>query len=714
MTGKAHDELAQEPSQGQPDGQPDVEPVTQPARRRRDRLGLLLGSEVTQPAAQPAAGADPGRAAKVRLFGLSFLMLFVELALIRWTGAKIVYLSYFSNFVLLGSFLGIGLGFLRARSRLNLFPWAAVALSLLIMFVLIFPVQINRSGSQLLFFTSLKTTGLPTWVTLPIIFLVVAAVMMMIGEGVARTFVRFAPLDAYRLDILGSITGIAAFSALSFIDAQPWAWGLIAALVLALLYGRRIGIIQLVALLGVVGMLGAESLSSADVWSPYYRLTVVPHGTNYIVDANGVPHQVIQPTARRSPFYYFPYQQSPHNPLRNVLVIGAGTGNDVATALAEGARHVDAVEIDPELHRLGQQLNPNHPYQSRRVSVYINDGRAFLQETTTKYDMILFALPDSLTLVSGQSSLRLESYLFTLQAMQIAKAHLSPSYGVFAMYNYYRTPWLRDRLANTLYVVYGHAPCTATDAKLSMLTISSNRSAVTCSTLWRHPASVVPPATDDHPFVYLDGNTIPSYYLLTLGLILAASILSVRAFSGRLRRMGSYIDLFFMGAAFLLLETKSLVQFALLFGTTWFVNALVFAGVLVAVLAAVEVSRRVVVRQPAWLYLILLAALIVAWSVPSSALLGLPSAARFAAAAALAFTPIFVANLVFAQRFRDTGDSSLAFGANLLGSMVGGVLEYTSLIFGYRWLLVMVAALYGLAFLTSRLRGSGGALLTVR
>jgi hypothetical protein len=152
------------------------------------------------------------------------------------------------------------------------------------------------------------------------------------------------------------------------------------------------------------------------------------------------------------------------------------------------------------------------------------------------------------------------------------------------------------------------------------------------------------------------------------------------------------------------------VQFALLFGTTWFVNALVFAGVLVAVLAAVEVSRRVVVKQPGWLYLILLAALIVAWSVPSSALLGLPSAARFGAAAALAFTPIFVANLVFAQRFRDTGDSSLAFGANLLGSMVGGVLEYTSLIFGYRWLLVMVAVLYGLAFLTNRLRGSAGVL----
>jgi hypothetical protein len=690
-------------------------------------LGTASGAEAPAIADAVADGqaARPGRPAMVRLFGLSFLMLFVELALIRWTGANIVYLSYFSNFVLLGSFLGIGLGFLRARSRLNLFPWAAVALALLVLFVLVFPVQINRSGGQLLFFTSLKTTGLPTWVTLPVIFLVAAAVMMMIAEGVARTFVTFPPLEAYRLDILGSLTGIAAFSALSFLDAQPWVWGVIAAVVLATLYGRRIGVIQAVALLAVVGMLGAEAATTSDIWSPYYRLTVLKHqtaplrarghgtgthttgthasgklATSYIIDANGVPHQVIQPTSRRSRFYYFPYQQARGNPLNDVLVIGAGTGNDVATALAQGAKHVDAVEIDPELHRLGQQLNPDHPYQSRRVSVFINDGRAFLQQSTTRYDMILFALPDSLTLVSGQSSLRLESYLFTLQAMQVARAHLKPGDGVFAMYNYYRTPWLRDRLAGTLDQVYGHAPCTASYAKLSMLTISQNRSAVHCASVWRRPATFVPPpASDDHPFVYLFGNTIPGYYLLTLGLILAASVLSVRALSGPLRRMGRYVDLFFMGVAFLLLETKSLVQFALLFGTTWFVNSLVFAGVLVAVLAAVEVSRRVVVRQPRWLYLGLLATLIAAWAVPTSALLGLPSAARFTTAILLAFAPVFLANLVFAQRFRNTGDSALAFGANLLGAMVGGVLEYTSLIFGYRWLLVLVAALYGLAFL---------------
>ena len=131
----------------------------------------------------------------------------------------------------------------------------------------------------------------------------------------------------------------------------------------------------------------------------------------------------------------------------------------MSNALRHGAKHIDAVEIDPELYQLGKRLNPDHPYQNPRVSVHINDGRAFLERTHTKYDMILFALPDSLTLVAGQSSLRLESYLFTLQAMEAAKAHLNPGDGLFAMYNYYRTTWLRDWLANTLEVAYGHAPC---------------------------------------------------------------------------------------------------------------------------------------------------------------------------------------------------------------------------------------------------------------
>jgi len=63
------------------------------------------------------------------------------------------------------------------------------------------------------------------------------------------------------------------------------------------------------------------------------------------------------------------------------------------------------------------------------------------------------------------------------------------------------------------------------------------------------------------------------------------------------------------------------------------------------------------------------------------------------------------ANLVFAQRFRDVASSTVAFGANLLGAMLGGAIEYVALITGYRFLLVIVAVLYGLAFLIARGRG---------
>lgn len=684
------------------------EPTRGSARRACE---LLLGRDAlasSAPAAAPTA-TEPGGSVKLRLILLSFLMLFVELALIRWLGANIVYLSYYSNFVLLGSFLGIGIGFLRARSKINLFPWAPVTLALLVLFVLRFPVQISHtSGKQLIFFGALKTTGLPTWLMLPVIFLAVAAVMAMIGEGVARTFVQFKPLDAYRLDIAGSIVGIAAFSALSFFDAKPLAWGIIAALALLAAYGRRIGLIQLGALAGLAGLLTAQSLISHDIWSPYYRITVgarTPAQT-IPIKVNGIPHQAITAAARRPAIFYRPYTQAPANPLNNVLVVGAGTGNDVAGALRMGARHVDAVEIDPMIYKLGTKLNSDRPYQSSRVTVHINDGRAFLSQTKKKYDLILFALPDSLTLVAGQSSLRLESYLFTLQAIESARAHLAPGTGVFAMYNYYRTTWLRDRLANTLDVAYGHAPCVNTvgmhQQQLSVLTISASPAAVHCVQTWHRPAGVLAPSTDDHPFIYLASNTIPSFYLLTLALILLASLLLVRTVSGPYRKMTGFADLFFMGAAFLLLETKSVVQFALLFGTTWFVNALVFAGVLLAVLAAVETSRRVVIRRPQLLYAGLLAALAVAWIVPQESLLSLTLVPRFALAVLIAFAPIFLANLVFTQRFRDVGDSTVAFAANLLGAMVGGVIEYLSLITGYRALLVVVAGLYGLAFLTGR------------
>ena len=141
----------------------------------------------------------------------------------------------------------------------------------------------------------------------------------------------------------------------------------------------------------------------------------------------------------------------------NVLIVGAGNGNDVAVALANGAGHVDAIEIDPALYELGVELHPDRPYADPRVTVTIDDGRAFMQRSESSYDLIIFALPDSLTLLSGQSSLRLESYLFTVDALQRAQRLLAPD-GTFVMYNFYREEWLIGRLARTMEEAFGAAP----------------------------------------------------------------------------------------------------------------------------------------------------------------------------------------------------------------------------------------------------------------
>ncbi len=128
---------------------------------------------------------------------------------------------------------------------------------------------------------------------------------------------------------------------------------------------------------------------------------------------------------------------------------------------------------------------------------------------------------------------------------------------------------------------------------------------------------VVEPAVDDRPFLYLQERSIPSRYLVALALVLLASIVLIRVGGGSFRPMFRYADLFFMGAAFLLLETKSIVQFALLFGTTWFVNSLVFVGVLLSVLLAIEVERRIRIARPGLLLGILFIGLFVAWLIPT-------------------------------------------------------------------------------------------------
>jgi hypothetical protein len=651
-----------------------------------------------------------------RLFTLSMLMLFVELALIRWTSANNVQLANVTNFVLLASFLGIGVGFLLAGSRRDIFVLAPLSLAALVAFVLAFPVKlVSLHGPHE--FVGLPGHGpLPQWISLPVIFVLSALVMAGFGQALARSFAQFRPLDAYRFDIAGSVAGIVLFSALSFVGLPPIAWGSVLAIGFIVLLGVRTHQWwQWIVVAAVVLMLLLESLSSVDIWSPYYKITT-SHVTSNVdghrysglaISGNNTPFQTMYSvsTLRKiESFYFFPYGHLTSRSLDNVLVIGAGTGNDVGVALAEGARHVDAVEIDPDLVQLGKEHNPEHAYQNPRVGIHIDDGRAFIQDTNERYTLILYALPDSLTALTGQSApVGLENYLLTIQGIEAAKSHLARG-GTFVMYNYYQ-PYLLDRYATTLRDVFDARPCvelgnTLSGRQQAVLTVALDGTIPNCTSFWHGRPGA--PVSDDRPFPYLQTPSIPNLFLWVAGVVLLGSVLVVRVAGGPFRKLALFADLFCMGAAFMLLESKNIVQFALFFGTTWYVNSLVFAGVLLSIYLAVETARHVKLPRPIFLYAALLATLAVSYLVPQGSLLDLPAVPRFVTATALAFTPVFMANLVFAQRFMDVSSLTTAFGANLLGAILGGVVEYLSLITGFRFLLVIVAVLYGLAFVFGR------------
>ena len=584
-------------------------------------------------------------------------------------------------------------------------------LALLVGFVLVFTVRTGTTGLAGGSWSGSSAWGRsPRWLSLTVIFLLTVATLGTVAQEVARTFATFEPLDAYRLDIGGSLRGIVTFAGLSFLRMPPLAWAVLSAVVFVLLLGPRVRSwrwLPAAAIAVTVVVLGLESFVGvlpvvAVLQDPHrdgvrrqraHRREQHPAADHRLgrADHQGLAVLPLPVHVRRAP-----RRRARHR---------CGHRQRRRRRARQGAQRVDAVEIDPALVQIGRDRHPDRPYSDPRVSVHVDDGRAFMERTGARYDLVLFALPDSATIVTGQSALRLENYLFTTQALERARSLLTPG-GTFAMYNYYE-PWLLDRYANTIRTVYGTAPCvqlgpTHGQRQQAVLSLRDDATTGGCTTTWTPRVAELEPSVDDRPFPYLGTRTIPSFYLWMLALVLTASLVLVRWVGGPLKQMAPYTDLFFMGVAFLLLETKNVVQFALLFGTTWAVNAAVFTGVLLSVLAAIEVARRVRIARPVLLYPALLAALVLAWVVPGDLLLDLSPVPRFLVGVTIAFLPIFVANLIFAVRFKGVGDSTTAFGANLLGAMVGGALEYLALILGFNALLVVVAVCYTLALATGR------------
>jgi spermidine synthase len=663
---------------------------------------------------------------QARLFLISFLILFLEVALIRWMPAYIRLLAYFSNFILLASFLGIGVGCLLAPLRVRLFPWFPLAQAALVAVVAWarLDISIPQTSTSIYFSsgTAEQVVAVESTWFLPLLFIGVAGLFVLLAQRMGQEMAaQPAPLRAYLWNLAGSLAGVGAFGLMSALQWPPTVWfGLaFAAAVPFLLEERRrvavAGVALLTVALGVVAYLALGTL-----WSPYYKITSFTENGETVVEVNNIFHQSMAPVEQKEYFYQWPYEVFGPT-FRDVLILGAGSGTDVAAALQNGAARVDAVEIDPVIVRLGRQHHPDRPFDDPRVSVVTNDARHFLRTSDEQYDLVVYALIDSLTLQSSFSAVRLESFMFTEEAFRAVQARLKPG-GVLVIYNYFREKWLVDRLANTAERVFGEAPRVHLHEEHGYLGVMIAGPGTARVADWpeppdrvaayNHPDVVSPgrpldrdravvPATDDWPFLYMQGPHLPSHYAWALLGVLVVSLMAVTAAwvvtrTQATRRLSptSFAQFFLLGAGFMMLETKGITQFALIWGSTWVVASVTIAAVLfMAVLSAVVASRVRVIRP--WLAaapLFVLLALAYLMPVGSVAFPTITVETLFYSL--LTFSPVFFAGLVFSGSLKQTRDVAGAYGANLLGSMLGGVAEYLALVTGYQMLLLVVAVCY--------------------
>jgi spermidine synthase len=409
--------------------------------------------------------------------------------------------------------------------------------------------------------------------------------------------------------------------------------------------------------------------------------------------------------------YNLPFRFTSPNP--SVLIVGSGTGNDVAAALRNQASIVDAVEIDPKILDLGRRHHPEHPYDDPRVSAHLTDARAFMKRTTAHYDLILFGLLDSHTQLSDYSNMRLDNFVYTEESFREARSLLAPG-GVLFLKFAVSHSFVGRRLAEMLTRTFGKPPVVffapssySTDATCFVISPSTQVEASLAAdsrlsnfVAAGHPAFLALPevavTTDDWPYLYHQGHWIPGiFYLLSALVILLAAVFYFQIPEARSRVPSLFF--FSMGAGFLLLETQVVSRLALYFGTTWQVNGIVIAAILSALLLANFVIERQQRTWPrSWTLAGILVGIACAYFVPFNRIPG--SAALVGSVAALIFAiPVFFAGLLFASEFRSAESPAAALGANMLGAVVGGLLENLSLIIGMKALLLVAALLYLLA-----------------
>ena len=674
------------------------------------------------------------------IFVASVLGLFLELALIRWVSCEIRIFAYFKNLVLIACFLGFGSGCLLYRRPRHILRALLLLLVLCLLIQLQWqplvdygPRRISRVLAEmpgLMVFYGVdplvswsgaaRLTFAIAWTL--ILFAMLAMLMVPVGQLIAEGMAEMSdrPIRAYSINVAGSLVGILGYTLMAAIDLPPICWFVAAALLFVYLdeeRGFRIESLAIVLALALV-LLPNNSPNETVTWSPYQKLALLADGT-IAVNNTGYQKIQVQPSTLRDKSFPITRSVFPFLVRRvpgDVLIVGAGSGNDVAAAIGAGARSITAVDIDPAIVDIGRALHPQKPYDDPRVTIVIDDARHFIRTTRRQFDLIIFSHLDSHTVLSSYTNVRLDDYIYTVESLRDARTRLKPGGWLFLSF-FAEQPYVAARLGQNLKAAFGHEPI----ALLGMERRASGRILManffTAEPVWMpqiaQAASRVPvpspvsisginavPSTDRWPFLTLSNPQIPVLVmLLSMIIVVLCSV-----FIWRVRPPGEVFQgrVFWLGAAFLLLEVHNVSRLALCFGTTWQVNAWVIGVILGVILVANWVVARMSRRTgypPPWVIVGLFGTLAAAYFVPLEAFLNLPPPFGGFAATILLTLPIFFAGVLFADAFAGSASPSFALGWNILGAVIGGMAESLSYLFGIPTLILVAAAFYAFAII---------------
>jgi SAM-dependent methyltransferase len=672
--------------------------------------------------------------------------------LIRWVSTEVRIFAYFQNLALIACFLGFGIGCFYAQQR------RSVVLSLFAMMALVGLVQLQgacnlwkglvNSLTSILsispdfimwggVFTNAgpETRVLLTWTAILVVIcllILLMSVMIPPGQWVGYYLdVAPDPVSAYSANLLGSVAGIWAFAGLAFISLSPAYWFCVAILLLALMgrgHRRLVGLSLLLAGVCVLLFHLGGMPKVRTYWSPYQKLAVEDLGeqqyqinvnnTGYMAIANTTPgfmarHPAIASRYRSYSSYDAPFRFAGKRD--EVLIVGAGAGNDAAAALRNGAGEVDTVDIDPVIYSLGERLHPARPYASPHVQKILNDARAYLRNTHKKYDIILFGLLDSHTQFSDFSNMRIDNYVYTEGSFQEARRLLKPG-GVMVVKFEVRNPWtwVGQRFYTMLERAFGRPPIVFYAPQLEALFPATVFIISDDPALWARAAqpdlvslvaenpppfsvataSAVIPATDDWPYIYQRDRSIPRTYLVVSLILLAMTLLLVRGPMDMKR--ASTLQFFLLGAGFLLMETQLVSRLGLYFGTTWLVNCVALTAILGVLVAANVYVKFLRPNRLSPYYVLLVVSLLAGYFLPWERLSYGARTVGLVLSAAYSIS-LFFAGVIFTETFRREERKSSAFGANIVGAVAGGLSQNISFLTGMKSLLLLAALFYGLA-----------------